>query len=76
MNAREAEGPDDLTAYLDLNGKEVSKIIMWLLIEESLRGRLSAFRHDLPTQPIQSLEKLSVVGDDIMLVSNGLRRVG
>ena len=76
MNVTKEERPDDLTAYLDLNGKEVSNIVMWLLIEESLRGRLSAFRHDLPTQPVQSLEKLSVVGDDIMLVSNGLRRVG
>jgi hypothetical protein len=65
--------PEELAAYLDLSAEEISRIILCLLIEEVLRGRLAAFRHDLPAQPVECFKKLDVVRPDIMPVGDALR---
>ena len=36
--------PDDLDAYLDLKREEIARLVLCLLIEEALKGRLSVFR--------------------------------
>jgi hypothetical protein len=51
MKIMEAERTDDLTAYLDLSAAEVARILLCLLIEESLRGRLSVFREEPDKMP-------------------------
>jgi len=53
MTTKEAERPDDLTAYLDLSAVEVARILLCLLIEESLRCRLSVFREEPEKPPVK-----------------------
>ena len=65
--------PEELAAYLDLSAEEISRVILCLLIEEALRGRLAAFRHDLPAQPVEGFKELDVVRPDIVPVSDALR---
>jgi hypothetical protein len=36
--------PEELDAYLDLSNDDIARIVLCLLIEEALRGRLMAFR--------------------------------
>lgn len=47
---------EEVAAYLDLSAEEISRIILCLLIEEALRGRLAAFRHDPPPEPSRSVK--------------------
>jgi hypothetical protein len=76
MNVREAArmdvSPEKLDLYLDLTAGEISRIILCLLIEEALRGRLAAFRYDLPAQPVEGFKELGVARHDVMLVGDGL----
>lgn len=65
--------PEEIAAYLELSAEEISRIILCLLIEEALRSKLAAFRHDLPAQPVEGFKKLDVVRPDVMPVSDGLR---
>jgi hypothetical protein len=67
------EQPDNLDAYLDLSAEDIARLVLCLLLEEALRGRLAAFRHDLPAQPVQSLEKLCLGRLDVVPVSHPLR---
>ncbi len=53
MTIEEAERTDDLTAYLDLSPAEVARILLCLLIEESLRGRLAVFREEPEKPPVK-----------------------
>jgi hypothetical protein len=65
--------PDELDAYLDLSAEEISRIILCLLIEEALRGRLAVYRPQyLPTEPVEGLEELDVVCSNIVPVSDAL----
>lgn len=42
---------EELDAYLDLSAEEIARLVLCLLIEEALRGRLAVFRHDPPAEP-------------------------
>lgn len=39
---------DHLEAYLDLTDEEVARIVLWLMIEDALKGRLAVFRPGEP----------------------------
>ena len=67
------ETPEELEPYLDISAEDIARLILCLLIEESLRHRLSAFRHDLPAQPVEGLEEFGVVSPDVVLVRDALR---
>lgn len=41
---------DELDAYLDLGAEEIARLVLCLLIEEALRGRLAVFRHEPPVE--------------------------
>jgi hypothetical protein len=64
--------PEELDPNLDLTAEEVSRIILCLLIEEALRGRLDAFRQNLPAQPVEGFKELGLIRGDVMPVSHPL----
>jgi hypothetical protein len=76
MTGREAAvmtPPEELDAYLDLGNDDIARIVLCLLIEEALRGRLAAYRPEyLPAEPVEGLEELDVVRSDVMPVSDAL----
>ena len=39
--------PDHLDAYMNLGAQDIARLVLCLLIEEALEGRLAAFRHGL-----------------------------
>jgi hypothetical protein len=57
---RFAPPPDQLEAYLDLTSEEIARLVLCLLIEETLRERLAVFRENPLPEPLQSLEELGV----------------
>jgi hypothetical protein len=65
--ARADVPPEELDPYFDLSVGDISRIILCLLIEEALRGRLAAFRHDLPAQPVEGFEELGIGRGDVVL---------
>jgi hypothetical protein len=46
--------PEEIDKYLCLGKEDIVKLVLCLLIEESLKSRLAAFRAEhFPPQPIQ-----------------------
>jgi hypothetical protein len=65
--------PEQLDAYLDLGNDDIARIVLCLLIEEALRGRLAAYRPQYSlAEPVEGLEELDVVRSDVMPVSDAL----
>lgn len=61
MVAAKQPTPEDLDAYMRMSKAEVVKLVLCLLIEDTLRGRLAAFRpQHLPAQPVEGEEKLGL----------------
>lgn len=61
MNTEWGSGPsEDLSAYLDMGRDDIARLVLWLLVEESLRGRLAGFRQKLSSQPVEREEELCV----------------
>ncbi len=67
------DGPGDLGAYVGMTAEELSRVVLCLLVEEMLRGRLAAFRQDLAPEPVEGLEELGVVRGDVVPVGHPLR---
>jgi hypothetical protein len=58
--ASEREDSEILNAYMGLGSEEIVRLVLWLLVEESLRNRLADFRQKLPSQPVEREEELVV----------------
>jgi hypothetical protein len=52
--------PDNLEAYMNLGKEGVARLVLMLLVEERLRGRLAAFREKLSPEPVEGKEELPV----------------
>jgi hypothetical protein len=64
---------DHLDAYMDMGADDIGRLVLCLLIEETLRQRISALRQDLPTEPIEGFKEFGFVRGDIVSVSHPLR---
>lgn len=63
--------PEQIEPLLHLSREGISQLVLWLLVEEALRGRLAAFRaQDLPPQPAEGGGELVVGGPDVMPVGD------
>jgi hypothetical protein len=63
--------PEQIEPLLHLTPEGISQVVLWLLVEEALRGRLAAFRpQDLLTQPAEGFGELLVGGPDVVPVSD------
>jgi hypothetical protein len=63
--------PESLDVYLDLGNDAVARMVLCLLIEEELRGRLAVYRlDDLAAKPVEGEEELLVVRSNIMPVGD------
>ncbi len=68
------ETSEQLDAYLSMTSEDIARLILCLLIEETLKQRLAGFRpHDLPVQPVEGFKELNVIRPDIMPVGDALR---
>jgi hypothetical protein len=60
--------PEELDAYMHLSKQDIARLVLCLLIEETLGGRLVPFRspHEhLHAEPVQGSEELVVGGGDV-----------
>lgn len=59
-----SEQPD---AYLTMTTEDIARLILCLIIEDTLRTRLAAYRpHDLPPEPVEGFKEFGVVGRDVV----------
>lgn len=66
--------PEQFEPLLHLSPEGISQLVLWLLIEETLRGRLSAFRpQNFPPQPAECLGEFVVGGPDVVPVGDASR---
>jgi hypothetical protein len=54
----ERQQPETLDAYMGLGSEEIVRLVLWLLVEESLHNRLADFRQKLPAKPVEREEEL------------------
>jgi hypothetical protein len=51
----------EMDAFAALSDEEIARLVLWLLVEELLKGRLADFRaQDLAPQPAERLEELGI----------------
>ena len=76
MNSLERAGwsdptPEQIEPLLRLSREGISRLVLWLLIEEALGGQLSAFRpQHLAPQPIEGSGELLLGGPDVVPVGD------
>jgi len=61
----------ELEPYIGMSREEIARLVLCLLAEETLRGRLAPFRSGaqyLAAEPVESREKLLVARDDVVPV--------
>lgn len=69
--AQREPSAEELERFAAMNAEEIARLVLWLLVEEALRGRLLPYRsgaEQFDAQPVQSGEELVVVGGDVVPV--------
>jgi hypothetical protein len=63
--------PEQIEPLLYLSREGIARLVLWLLVEEALRGQLSAFRpQHLSPQPVEGAGELLLGGPDVVPVGD------
>ncbi len=69
--------PEKLEVYLQMTSGELARLVLCLIVEDMLRGRLAAFRAEhLAPQPVEGLEEFGIVGLGVMAFGHAPGGVG
>ncbi len=71
---RNEPAAEEIEPLMGLSPEDISRLVLWLLVEEALRGRLAVFRpKNLPTKPTEGKGELLVRRLDVVPVGDAPR---